>query len=51
MRRITESTVVAAMSSMRVKAALLRPVSANLAELRRVRRKDVERQAEKGLRY
>ena len=36
MRRITERTVVAAMSSMRVKAALLRSVSVNLAELRRV---------------
>ena len=31
-----ERTVVAAMSSMRVKAALLRSVSVNLAELRRV---------------
>jgi len=31
-----ERTVVAAMSSMRVNAALLRSVSVNLAELRRV---------------
>ena len=36
MRRITDSTVVAAMSSIRVKAALLRSVSVNLAALRRV---------------
>jgi hypothetical protein len=36
MRSITERTVVAAMSSMSVNAALLRSVSVNLAELRRV---------------
>jgi hypothetical protein len=36
MRRITERMVVAAMSSMRVNAALLRSVSVNLAELCRV---------------